>query len=390
MLKTLRSNSKAVATLAVALLVLAFLCVQSAFADEPEVVLNDQVTEELSNLQAQIESTAADYDQAVARIDELQGKIDTNQARIDEINAALPGQKASAAGALKLLYVLQAEGYNIVNLALSTDNLTDFLKQVDYIDCIHQYSTGEITKLDSMKDELETTQNQLEKDKEEAETAVDRAARAMEQAKAARQQAQEEAIAQAKAEAEANAAANAAAEEAALAAAAEAMAAVQAEGGDQAAATQAAQEAAQEAYVEAGGTTSAAASSALSAIDWDVSKEDFVSEWTDRINDYLEGSAMAGQGENYAEAAWRYGVDPRISPAISTVESATGSACFQDHNAWGWGNSSWSSWEEAIDAHVSGYAHGYSNNVTMEDASKYCPPNAGEWQSRVIDNMESM
>lgn len=367
--------------LAAAFLFALGVCVsQLAWADETEVVLSNDVEEELSNLQAQIESTAADYDLAIEKIEELQGKINENQARIDEISDALPGQQAMAAGALKALYVLQSEGYDIISLALSSDNLADFLKQVEYIDCIHQHSTGEISKLDAMKAELEETQDQLAKDKAEADTAAERAERAMEQAKQARQQAQEKALAEAAAEAEANAAAN----EVAMAAAAEAAAAVQAEGGS----AEEVAAAAEQAFTSAGGSASAAGS--LSAVNWDVSKEEFVSEWTDRINDYLSGSAMAGQGENYAEAAWKYGVDPRISPAISTVESATGSVCFRDYNAWGWGNSSWSSWDEAIDAHVSGYAHGYSNNVTMDDASKYCPPNAAAWQSQVINNMESM
>lgn len=366
----------------------ALVAAQFAWGDEAEdldaaladMTLPEETSEELASLQAQIESTAADYDEAVARIEELQGKIDENQTRIDEIIAALPGQQASAASALKSLYVLQSEGFDIISLALESNDLNDFLQQVEYIERIHQHSAIEISKLDSMKTELEETQDQLSKDKEEADTAADRAERAMEQAKNARKEAQEHALAEAQAEMEANEAAN----QAAMAAAAEAAAAAQAQGAD----SEAVAAAAQQAFTSAGGSTSAAAS--LSAINWDMSKEDFVSEWTSRINEYLDGTAMAGQGENYAEAAWKYGVDPRISPAISTVESATGSVCFRDYNAWGWGNSSWSSWDEAIDAHVSGYAKGYSNNVTAEDASKYCPPNATEWQNQVINNMESM
>lgn len=372
------------AIVAVALLVLALASTSFAWADEidisdtdmPDVELSEEATQELDQLQAQIESTANDYDEAVAKVEELTGKIEATQTRIDEINEQLPGRQATAAGALKTLYVLQSEGYDIITLALSSENLTDFLRQVDYIDCIHQHSASEIAKLDALRLELEETQTQLAKDKADADTAAERAERAMEQAKAARQEAQERALAEAQAEMEAN--------EAAMAAAAAAAAEAQAAGGD----SEAVAAAAQAAYTNAGGSTSAAAS--LAAVNWDMSKEEFVSEWSGRLNSYLSGTAMAGQGENYAEAAWKYGVDPRIGAAVSTVESGTGAVNFRSYNAWGWGNYSYSSWDEAIDSWTSGYAKGYSNNVTAEDAAKYCPPNSGEWQRQVINNMESM
>ena len=339
------------AIVAVPLLLLALASTTFAWADEidvsdtdmPDVELSEEATLELDQLQAQIESTANDYDEAVAKVEELTTKIEATQTRIDEINEQLPGRQATAAGALKTLYVLQSEGYDIITLALSSENLTDFLCQIDYIDCIHQHSASEIAKLDALRLELEETQTQLAKDKADADTAAERAERAMEQAKAARQEAQERALAEAQAEMEANEAAMAAA----AAAAAEAQAA-------------------------------------------DMSKEEFVSEWSGRLNNYLSGTAMAGQGENYAEAAWKYGVDPRIGAAVSTVESGTGAVNFRSYNAWGWGNYSYSSWDEAIDSWTSGYAKGYSNNVTSEDAAKYCPPNSGEWQRQVINNMESM
>ena len=99
---------------------------------------------------------------------------------------------------------------------------------------------------------------------------------------------------------------------------------------------------------------------------------------------------MAGQGANYAEAAWTYGVDPRWSPAISMAESTAGQYCFNSYNAWGWGNSSWSSWEEAIDSHVGGLARGYGSSLTYDAASTYCPPNADSWYNTVLSQMESM
>ena len=117
-------------------------------------------------------------------------------------------------------------------------------------------------------------------------------------------------------------------------------------------------------------------------------KEAFISEWSARIDAYLAGSPLAGQGRTFAEAAYEYGCDPRLSPAISTVESSTGRVCFRPYNAWGWGNSSWNSWEEAIWAHVAGLASGYGGQLTYAGAQKYCPPNAAHWYSSVLANME--
>ena len=99
---------------------------------------------------------------------------------------------------------------------------------------------------------------------------------------------------------------------------------------------------------------------------------------------------MAGQGTTFASAAWSYGVDPRWSPAIACVESTKGANCFASHNAWGWGSSSWGSWEEAIDAHVGGLARGYGYTITMEAAQKYCPPNAETWYNRTVEEMNKI
>ena len=123
-------------------------------------------------------------------------------------------------------------------------------------------------------------------------------------------------------------------------------------------------------------------------VDWQSQKDTFVAGWATRIDAYLAGSPLAGQGTTFAEAAWAYGVDPRFSPAISAVESSKGLYCFRPHNAWGWGSSSWNTWEDAIWDHVAGLASGYGGHLTYAAAQKYCPPNAARWYSSVLANME--
>ena len=127
--------------------------------------------------------------------------------------------------------------------------------------------------------------------------------------------------------------------------------------------------------------------SGLSAVDWSVGKSAFLSEWTQRIDAYLAGSNLAGYGATFAEAAWEYGVDPRWSPAISNTESSKGSVCFLPYNAWGWGSYSWSSWGDAIWAHVAGLAKGYGYGISYSAASTYCPPNTLNWYNNTVSEM---
>ena len=89
----------------------------------------------------------------------------------------------------------------------------------------------------------------------------------------------------------------------------------------------------------------------------------------------------------FAAAAWENGVDPRWSPAISNTESSKGANCFLPYNAWGWGASSFSSWEDAINAHVAGLASGYGYTISVWAAQKYCPPNYSNWFANTLSEM---
>ena len=97
---------------------------------------------------------------------------------------------------------------------------------------------------------------------------------------------------------------------------------------------------------------------------------------------------LAGYGSTFAEAAWAYGVDPRLSPAISAVESTKGRYNFLPYNAWGWGSVSWSSWEEAIWDHTAGLAAGYGGRLSVAGAARYNPANPSGWYSAVLTQME--
>ena len=149
-------------------------------------------------------------------------------------------------------------------------------------------------------------------------------------------------------------------------------------------------QAAEQALAKARTTDASSAMSQLAEVDWSCGKDAFISEWANRINNYLAGSPLAGQGETFAAAAWENGVDPRWSPAISNTESTKGANCFLPHNAWGWGSTGWSSWEEAINAHVAGLAKGYGYTISYSNAQKYCPPNYDNWFRDTLREMSKI
>ena len=114
----------------------------------------------------------------------------------------------------------------------------------------------------------------------------------------------------------------------------------------------------------------------------------FVDEWTARVDRYLAGTPMAGCGKHYAQAAWDYGVDPRVLPAISRNESGCGKACWYPYNAWGWMAPLGNSWAESIDMITRKFKAGYGYTMTYAGARRYAANGMeGRWLSIVYGEM---
>lgn len=316
--------------------------------------------ETLEELQAKVEQTNSDYDAANQRVAELQKQIADNEARIAEIEQQLPEQRLKAAESIRAMYRMQQGSMGIIDLLLSAENFNDLIAVVQYLEIIQNKNSDAINHLVDLSKELSETQSSLNAQMAEAEEQKKAAEDAMNAAIASREQLQAEQAAQAAAEAAA------------------------------------AEEALKEASTEttftnaSGNTTEVTTPSTPSAqnVDWSSDKTNFVSSWGARIDAYLAGSPLAGYGSTFAEAAWAYGVDPRLSPAISAVESTKGRYNFLPYNAWGWGSSSWGSWEEAIWDHTAGLAAGYGGRLSVSGAAKYNPANPNGWYSAVLTQME--
>lgn len=116
-----------------------------------------------------------------------------------------------------------------------------------------------------------------------------------------------------------------------------------------------------------------------------------VGGWAARIDRYLEGTALDGCGQIFAQAACDYGVDPRLSPAIAMIESTAGAYIPAPHNAWGWGGpgnwASWPDWETAIREHTKGLLDNGYMPFDQAAGTRYCDSSYWSQLKPVIDDI---
>ncbi len=343
-----------------------------AWADEGE-----SRPETAYELQQRIEAVQTDYSEAQRQAEEAARLVSEHKERVDQIEREIPRQQERSARATRDLYKLQQQSVSVVTLLVSAGSLQEFLSHLEYITRITDANFAEIDRLSQLKSELDTTREELEASQAQAEARVDEVRMTLEAAQEAQAEAQRRLEEEARLEAEAAANAKQLEEQPRD----NIEGGVPASGNDPAPAP----DPAPEPEPEQPGTPSGP-----SAVDPPSSSDEatFVAKWAPRIDAYLAGSPMAGQGETFARAAYAYNVDPRFSPAIACTESGKGRYCFLPHNAWGWGSCSWESWEEAIDDHVRGLANGYGYTISVEGAKKYCPPNWEFWYNTTSAQMD--
>ena len=312
----------------------------------PARAITTETAATLTETQKNVEKTAAALDSATKNLEDLQRKVDENEDEIAKLEAKLPAAQSKASRAMRELYKQKQASNSIMSFVLNTQSLDDLITTMKYNNQVEDANLEALESLNDMQAELEAKKTELASAQAKAQSEKKAASDALAQAQQLRE------AAQAKADSEA------AAEAATV----------------------------QKAAAEAGQSDSVA-SVDNAAVKWDMDQEAFVAEWAPRIDAYLAGSPLEGMGNAFATAAWKYGVDPRWSPAISNTESSKGLHCFLPHNAWGWGSNSWNSWEEAIDAHVAGLARGYGYTISVANAKKYCPPNWFNWYNNTLSEM---
>lgn len=352
------------AALAVALTATPMLSPVAAYA------ASQATQDQLSTAQKKIEDATSAYNDARTKLEDLQKQIDSNEANIDKIEAELPEQQAKASSAMRDLYKYQKGTSPIVSFLVNTQSLGDFITTCKYTNQITSSSVDEIEELNKMQTELEQNKTELDQAKSQLEGEQKNAEDALAQAQQLRSEAQ--------AKAEQENAAELAKLEADKAAAAEKISGTGVSGNN----------------------SNSQATNSNTTIDTTVNNsnsgnsdyDSFINEWTNRIDNYLAGSPMAGQGYNFAVAAWNTGVDPRWSPALAASRAARASIAPGSYNAWGWsgrggGWRSFGSWSEAVSAPrcLPGrqlWLHAYPGS-----RQEVLPPTWQDWYNKVASQM---
>lgn len=279
--------------------------------------------------QYNIEALTDAYETASAQAAEASARAAESEKKVIALEKDVEAQQERTNTAVRDMYVMENEKFNTLDAMLNSKSLDEALKFANYLEYVSNANTAQLNEMKNLLAELEAAHAELEQARQEA--------------------AEQEELAH------------------------EALIVLQ----DQRAAKQR----------NAGASDGA---------DWYMSQEEFIDEWAPRINAYLAGSPMAGTGELFARAAWLNCIDPRWSPAISTIESGKGAKCIRPFNAWGWGAADsdpkrlaaeWSSWDEAINAHVKALANGYGYTISPAAAQAYCPSNHEDWYQKTLSEM---
>ena len=205
---------------------------------------------------------------------------------IAELEAKLLEQQRKASQVMRDMYKAHEKGIQSVwaSFILNSQSFDEFFTQMAYMNQIKDSNTSALEELNETQKQLEQTKVELEQAKAQADTEAKAASDALAEAQKLREAAQKKADEEA------------ASELAAL----------------------------QQASSELAGGTEESSSVVLpdtSGVNWNTDEASFVAEWSARIDAYLAGSPLEGYGSTFAAAAWKYGVDPRWSPAISNTES---------------------------------------------------------------------
>jgi cell division protein FtsB len=115
--------------------------------------------------------------------------------------------------------------------------------------------------------------------------------------------------------------------------------------------------------------------------------------WVDRIDGYLAGTPLAGQGRTFYLAAVDAGIEPRLMPAIAMIESGGGRVNANTNNFFGRrARTGWMSWptQEAAIQDQAGYiARMWGNVVSPGQMPSYAVPLA-PWQVKVEREMRKI
>lgn len=101
---------------------------------------------------------------------------------------------------------------------------------------------------------------------------------------------------------------------------------------------------------------------------------------------------LLANAEDFVRAADMYGIDYRLLPAISMIESTGGKVTFKSHNPFGWGRSGYPSYTAAIYDVARGMANYYKGGLKdpKRIAYRYNPVTPEAWGRKATSFMSQM
>lgn len=275
----------------------------------------------------ELSAAQSDLDAATADVDRLNKEIADSKQRIAAITKALPDRKDAAADTMKSLYKEMSIHNLQLDIVLNSDNIEEIMDQLNALDSIQKTSFGQITGLN-----MEMAQHASDNVKREEELQTVQGTVEKKTEEVASLERTLERI-----------------------------------------------------------KNAPPAIEGCEPIDWSMSDEEIVAEWAPRIDAYLEGYPLKGQGETFVRAGIKYGVDPRFSVAISNTESTRAKNCFAPYNAWGFMGHSWDNWHDAIYDHTEYLSSSlYKGKLNAQTAQTYCPPTWQSWLSNTLSAAQSI
>lgn len=280
-------------------------------------------------LASEVSDAETAYEEASALVNQLTAEYDKTAQQVSDLDAQITSMRDVAASELVTSYKTSIGGDDVMSVATavtSSDSVSQLTSAMRYGSDMSNEMSSKVASLLDLREQASAKRQELESKVKDAQAAADDANQKYQKTKAA-----------------------------------------------------------QEAKAKA---ASSATTVQLSTVDWSADKTSFVDTWGTRIDRYLSGSPLYGYGKVFAANAYDCNIDPRISPAISNVESSKGAVCFRPHNAWGLMGKSFSTWEEAIAYHCR-YMAGplYHGTINASTARTYCPPTWQSWLSKVQGEM---
>lgn len=303
--------------------------------------------------QAIVREKVGAYNDALAKVQDLDAHVAQSEQAIGDIEGRLPALRTRAARSIRETYKMDQDSQGLVGLMLCSESFESLVATVRYMDVIAEYNSNQVSELVAAQNDLETARATLEVQRQQAAAESEAADQALAEAQ------------QAAADLQAAADAARAAEQAAAA-----LSSGQAvEAADPVAAIAATNAAARQAGIDLSSDEEPPTPARTSS---EEARTAFVGKWGPRIDAYLAGRPLQGQGTAFAEAAWDNGVDPRWSAALSVVESGGGAACFAPYNAYGWlGRGGFESWEQGVREHAAYLRVTYGTSFTPASAAVY-------------------